>query len=164
MFLQPQQFWRFHLGRDDAADVAQNLVAGFIDPIGLRDCPVIHPDDDIASRIARAADTKGISAAVEHHQRAGGVETDSPDGRRGLTSFLEDGADGFGAGCPNVGGGLFDDIASLVPDRDRLARRRQQRAVGHEHAGAGTGSADVNSDKSWLHGADALPRNAHQQV
>jgi hypothetical protein len=81
-----------------------------------------------------------------------------------LTRFLEDGTDRFGAGCPNVGGGLLDDIASLVPDRDRPARCCQQPAVGREHPGAGTGSADVDADESLLHRADALPRDAHQQV
>jgi hypothetical protein len=81
-----------------------------------------------------------------------------------LTRFLEYGADGFGAGCPNICGGLLDDVASLVPDRYRSACRRQQFAVGREHAGAGTGGADVDADESQLHRADALPRNAHQQV
>ena len=52
MLLEPEELWRFHLRRNDAADMAQHFVAGRADAIRLRDRPVIHPDDDVVAREA----------------------------------------------------------------------------------------------------------------
>jgi hypothetical protein len=79
--LQPQQLRRLHFGRDDAADMAQHRIAGLGDAPGLADRAMIHPDDDVALRIARQADAEGLPRPVDHRERTGRVEADTLDER-----------------------------------------------------------------------------------
>ena len=80
MPLQPEQLRGLHLGRDDAADIVEHLVLRLVDEGGFRDGAVVHPDDDVALRIAREADAQRSRLLVEHDERAGGVEADALDG------------------------------------------------------------------------------------
>ncbi len=48
VFLQPQQFRRFHLGRDATADIFKHIMTEFIDTLCLPDRAMIHPDDNVA--------------------------------------------------------------------------------------------------------------------
>ena len=76
---KPEKLWRLHLGRDDAAYVFQDVVAGRVDPFGLVDCPVVHPDDNVAGRVLGKTDWQRGAALAQHDERAGGVEADAAD-------------------------------------------------------------------------------------
>lgn len=52
VFLEPEQLWRLHFGRNVVADIAQYIVPRCVDPLCLLDGAVIHPHDDVAFGIA----------------------------------------------------------------------------------------------------------------
>ena len=68
--------------------MAQDFVACLVDMVGLRNRPVIHPDDDVALRIAGQADAEGVAGAIENDERAGRVESDALDVRGREAGFL----------------------------------------------------------------------------
>ena len=150
MLLQPEQFRRLHFGRDDPAHVPQDLVLGCAYALGLRDRPVIHPDDDVALRVARGADAQGISCAVEHDERTGGIEAHALHESGRERRLLQDIAD-----CPAHAFQMsVEDCSTMSPLR---ARRRSadgpwpKNPLGVEETGAGAGRADVDTDESLLH-------------
>ncbi len=151
VFLQPKKFWDFHLGRDGAADIAKNLVMGVVDQTGLGNRAVVHPDNHIAAFVARRADGQWIGAGVKHHQRASGVETHALDGGWRKSCFRHRRADRGDARYPDLGRRLFDDVARLMPNCDRVPGRRQQRSLFVEHSRARTRCSNVNTDEGLLH-------------
>ena len=78
---EPFEFRRLHLGREPAADVAQHVMAVGIDLRRFGQHTMIHPDDHVAPRIAFGIDGQRLVRAVEHHQRARGIEPDADHGR-----------------------------------------------------------------------------------
>ena len=71
------QLRRMHLRRNLAADIAQDVMAAGIDPLGLIHGAMIHPDDHVALRRIGRAHRQGTRIAVERDQRAGRVEADA---------------------------------------------------------------------------------------
>jgi hypothetical protein len=53
---QPKDLRRLHLRRDVVTDIVQHRLAGFIDPLSLRERPVVHPDDDVLRLLAGRTD------------------------------------------------------------------------------------------------------------
>ncbi len=93
-------------------------MAGGVDPFGLLNGAVVHPDDNIPLRIARRADGQSRAAFAQHDQRTGRVETYSPD-IGGIDPGIAKRLAGRGAdGGPDILAGLLDDIRALAPDRD----------------------------------------------
>src|SRR5205807_232900 len=87
---------------------------------------------------------------VERNERTGGVETEALDRRRRDVRNLHDGADSARASAPDIRGRLLDDVAGLVPDGDRVARGRKQRAMGIERAGTSMRRPDIDADEDSL--------------
>ena len=113
---------------------------------------MVHPDDDVAPRLSRGAYGDGLPGAIEHHERACGVKADAADRSGCKLRARHRGANRADASAPDVGGGLLHDIARLAPKRDRVARRRKQRAFRIEDAGARARRADIDADESLPHG------------
>jgi hypothetical protein len=131
---------------------------------------MIHPDDHVAPCLAGRADGERLCACVEHHQRAGGIEAYAAHSRRRQAGLSHRQPHRFGAGRPDLGRRLLDDVAGLVPDRDGMAGGRQQRTPFVEHAGPGTRCPDVDADEGLPHfdpsapGEPVSPGGAYQQV
>ena len=79
---EPGKLGHVHLGRDLAPHVPQRLMSPDIDPIGVLDGAMIHPNDHVA--LGRAGRTHGqwTRVAVERDQRAGRVEAHAANGVR----------------------------------------------------------------------------------
>ena len=136
-----------------------------VDQTGFGNRAMVHPDDDVASRLARRADRQRIGASVEHHQRARRIEADALDGRRRNRCFRHRGADRGGARRPDFGRRLLDDAARLMPNRDRMPGGRQQRSLFVEHAGARARCPDVDTDEGLPHSKSrSRSAQAYQQV
>ncbi len=112
---------------------------------------MVHPDDDVASIVARRTDRHRIGGGVEHYQRASRIETHALDGARRKRRFRHRGADRSSARRPDFGRRLLDDVARLMPDRDRMPGGRQQGSLFVEHAGARARCPDVDTDKGLPH-------------
>ena len=151
MPLQPEQLGHLHFRRDRAADIAKDIVLRLVDGARFGHGAMVHPDDDVAAFVAGRADGERIAARVEHHERAGRIEAQPLDGRRRKAGLRHGRAHGSRAGQPDVGRRLLDDVARLVPDRDGMPGRRQQRSAFVEHAGPGTRCADVDADEGLPH-------------
>ena len=149
--LQPEQLGDLHFRRDRAADITQDVVLRVVDGARLGHGAMIHPDDHVAARLAGRADGERVGAGIEHHQRAGRVEAHAADGRRRQAGLGHRRAHRCGAGRPDLGRRLLDDVARLVPERDGMAGGRQQRAAFVEHAGPGARCPDVDADEGLLH-------------
>ncbi len=124
---------------------------GLVDGAGLVDRPVVHPDDDVAPRLAGGADGDRPALAIEGDQRAGRVEADACDRLRRDARLGHRIAGRLAAGRPDVVGGLLDDVARLAPHLDSVLGRSQKPAVGGEDSGARAAGADVNADENPLH-------------
>jgi len=61
--LQPKQLGDFHFGRDRAADIPENVIQRIVNLTGFSYRSMVHPNDDIASLIARRADRERLAAA-----------------------------------------------------------------------------------------------------
>ena len=149
--LQPKQFWNFHFRRDRAADIAQHLVLRLVHLARFGHRAMVHPDDDVPSLVAGAADRQRMGAGVEHHERAGRIKTQTLDGGRRNGGLRHRGANRGGACRPDLGRRLFDDAARLVPQRDRMPGGRQQGSVLVKHSGARARRSDVDADEGLLH-------------
>ncbi|MNE06325.1 hypothetical protein D3C80_989100 [compost metagenome] len=77
--LQPAQFRRLHLRRDDAADIIENGAFQRVDLVRIADGAVVHPHDDIPIVITAGADGHRPALLVHHDERAGRVEPDTGD-------------------------------------------------------------------------------------
>src|SRR5258708_5594612 len=151
VFLQPKKLGNLHFGRDRAADIAKNVVAGIIDETGFSHRAMVHPDDDIASCVARRADRERIAAGVEYHERTSRIETYALDGGRRNRGFRHCGAGRGDARCPDLGRRLFDDVPRLMPNRDRMPGRRQKGSLLVEHPGARARCPNVDTDEGLPH-------------
>ena len=156
--LQPEQLGDLHFRRDRAADITQDVVPGIVDGARLGHGAMVHPDDHVAARLAGWTDGKRVGPRVEHHQRAGRVEAHAADGGRRQAGLGHRRAHRRGAGRPDLGRRLLDDVARLVPERDGMAGGRQQRAPFVEHAGPGARCPDIDADEGLLHEDPASPR------
>ncbi len=116
---EPDELRRLHLGRERAAGVAQNLVAGGVDPLGVLGGAMIHPHDHVTFGRAGGVDRQRLKALVERDQRTGRGEADARESPAGQARRLDGLAHGLPHRAPDVGGGLLDDVARLAPDRDR---------------------------------------------
>ena len=81
VLLQPENFRRFHLRRDFAANVLQHRVARSVNLFRLAGGAMIHPDNNVTVRIFRRPDRQRLVVIANHYQRAGGIEAD-PGNRR----------------------------------------------------------------------------------
>jgi hypothetical protein len=151
MPLQPQQFGNFHFRRDRAADIAEHVVVGLVDPASLRHRAMIHPDDDVSPWVAGATYRQRIACGIDDHKRTGRIETHALDGRSRERGFRHGGADRGGAGRPDLGRGLFRHAARLVPHRDRMPGGRQQGSVLVEYSSARARCPDIDADEGLLH-------------
>ncbi len=142
MARQPEQLGRFHLGRDAPAHIVEHAMAPRVDLFRLWLRAVVHPDHHVAGRFLGGPDGDPASLVVHDDQRAGGVETrcrspapdrarPSPRGRRRRR-------------LPDLVGRLFDDLARLVPERQRVFPHAKQLAGGIEHARARRARADIH--------------------
>jgi len=66
VLLEPEDFRRFHLRRNPAADVLQYGMSGGVNLLRLADGAVIHPDDDVAVRIVGRPDRQRLSVFTNH--------------------------------------------------------------------------------------------------
>jgi len=156
LFGEPQQLRRLHLGRDDAADVAEHLVVRLVDAARLRLGAMVHPHDDVARVVARRAHAHGAVVRVEDDERAGRVEADSSNARGVRRIDAERSTDGLGSGAPDVVGRLLDDVGALAPranGRDAEAAPRPRRV---EQTGANAARADVHPQVKAV--AHVVPR------
>ena len=117
---EPDELRRLHLRRQRAAEVAQNLMAGGVDPRGVLGRAVIHPHDHVAFGRAGGVDRQRLQALVERDERTGRGEAEAGEsvargGRDASTASRTASVDR----APDVGGRLLDDVAGLAPDRDR---------------------------------------------
>ena len=66
------------------ADIVEHRVPVALIRLACSDGAVVHPDDDVARRVAGRADRKRLAAVAQHDQRTGRVEADAGDrlGRR----------------------------------------------------------------------------------
>ena len=74
-----------------------------VDETGFRGRPMIHPDDDIPSIVARRADRQRIGAGVQHHERASRIETQALDGGRRKGGFRHGRPNRSGTCRPDLG-------------------------------------------------------------
>ena len=118
---EPQQLGRLHFRRDGAADVAQRVVAAAVDQLRLFDRAMIHPDDDVAGRIAARPNRKRLAGRIEDDQRTGRVEADAADRLRLHAGRFDRRAHRGDGRRPDVGRGLFDNVAGLAPSGDHAA-------------------------------------------
>ena len=149
--LQPKQFWNFHFRRDRTADIAKDVVLRLVDPAGLGNRAMVHPDDDISPFVAGCTDRQWVAGNVDDRKRAGRIETHTLDSRSGKRRFRHGCADRGGAGCPDLGRRLLDDAARFVPYRDRMPGGRQQTSVLVKYSGARARCSDVDADEGLLH-------------
>src|SRR5262249_38217245 len=117
----------------------------------LADGAMVHPDDDVAPAFTGITDADRRTIGREHHQRAGGIEADALHGLRPDRRFRDRRANGGNAGAPDVGRGLFDNVARLVPGRDGVPVCAEQSSRLVEHAGARGCSPNVDADKGLSH-------------
>ena len=116
MPLQPEQFRHLHLGRDRAADIAQHVIPRLVDQPRLGDGAMVHPDDDIALLSPDALTVSGSpsrSSTTSEQVASKPMPLTASGAKR---RFRHRGAHRGDAGRPDVGGGLLDDVAGLVPD------------------------------------------------
>lgn len=84
--LQPQDLGHFHLNAHLSTDVAEQVVVGGVDLLGLLDWPVVEPEDDIAVVAVCvielwACDRDGlVGVLAEDCEGAGGIEANAADG------------------------------------------------------------------------------------
>ena len=149
--LQPKQLGNFHFRRNRATDIAKNVVMRVIDQAGLGGRAMVHPHDHVTAWVARRADRQRIAAGVEHHERAGCIETDAFDGGSRKCCLRHRRPHRGDTRRPDIGRRLFDDVACLMPDRDRMSRRRQQHSQLVEHTGARARCSNVDTDERLLH-------------
>ena len=134
-----------------AADIAQSLMPAGVDPLGIFDGAMIHPDDHVAfGRIGRAHRQR-TRIAIERDQRTGRVEAHAADRLGRQTRRLDRLAHGRGNRAPDVVGRLLDDVARLAPDGDRSPGAGDQPPGGIENAGPRAQRADVHSDIGLAH-------------
>jgi hypothetical protein len=112
---------------------------------------MVHPDDDVSQWVAGATDRQRVARGIHHHQRTGRVETHALDRGSRERGFRHGRADGGGAGCPDLGRGLLNDAACLVPHRDRMPGGRQQVSSLVEDSGARARCPDIDADEGLLH-------------
>jgi hypothetical protein len=111
--LQPQDLGHLHLNAHRAADIAEEVVLGSVDLLGLLDGAVVEPQDDVAVVAVcvvefGACDALGLAGLfVEDGQRAGCVEADAADGFRVDIVLVHGTLDRVADALPDVGYGLF---------------------------------------------------------
>ena len=155
---EPDELRRLHLGRKRAAEVAQDLMAGGVDPRGVLGRAMIHPHDHVALGRAGGVDRQRLEARVERDERTGRCEANSGDRLARQAGRLDRLAHRFRHRAPDVGGRLLDDVAGLAPDRDRPPGAAEEPARRIENARAGAARADIHSDKTRAHDASAVLR------
>src|SRR5258708_29710076 len=121
MPLEPKQLWDFHFRRDRTADIAEHVVLRLVDLAGFGNRAMIHPPDEIPPVVTGAAYRARTGDGLEHHERAGRIESEPPDRGRRNGRLRHRGADRSGAGGPDFRRRLFDDTTRLMPNRDRMA-------------------------------------------
>jgi hypothetical protein len=134
----------------------QDLFPGQVDTTRLIECPVVHPDDDVARGILGRADRQRPPPLVDHDQRAGGGETEPGNGAGCNAALRNRSPDGSCDSLPNVVGGLLDDLAGFVPGGDRVLCRAEKRARRIEDTGACRASPDVHTDETAIRHAIPL--------
>jgi len=63
---------------------------------------MVHPDDDVALRVAREADAERLAVRIEHDQRRRRVEADPLDRCGRQPRLRQRLADRSGAGLPDI--------------------------------------------------------------
>lgn len=82
--LQPQDLWDLHLDAHGAADVAEEVVFGGVDELGLLDGPVVEPQHDVVV-VGRRVEVgprhrhRLVRVVRKHRQRTRRVEPNAPD-------------------------------------------------------------------------------------
>lgn len=110
--LQPEGFGDLHLNAHLSADIAEEVVAGGIDLLGLFDGAVIQPQYDIAVIAVVLEVGPGYGDGLvrvfrEYRQRTSGIEADSLDQGGVDTRLVNDTLYTMAYTVPDVGGGLF---------------------------------------------------------
>jgi hypothetical protein len=148
---EPQQLGRLHFRRDGAPDIAQRVVAAAVDQLRLLDRAVIHPDDDVAGRIAARPDRKRLAGRIEDNQRTGRVEADAADRFRLHAGRFDRRAHRGHGRRPDVGRGLFDNVAGLAPGGDHPPRIGEQLPAQSENARTNAARSHVDADERLIH-------------
>ena len=149
---EPQQLGRLHFRRDGAADIAQRVVAAAVDLRRLFDRAMIHPDDDVAGGIAARPNRERFAGRIEDDQRTGRVEADAADRLRLHASRFDRRAHRGDGRRPDVGRGLFDNVAGLAPGGDHPPRIGEQLPTQSENARANAARSHVDADERLIHG------------
>ncbi len=144
--LQPHELWDLHLGRHRAADEVQDLVAGGRAFLGLGECPVIEPEDDVPAVLAAGRDGGRAVVAVEGHERAGGIEADPGYGLGRQARLLARLARGRADRLPDVLARLFGVVGVRLVHPDRARGAGQHFAIGVEQRRPRAAGADVDRD------------------
>ena len=143
---EPEQLRRLHLRRDDATDVAQDLVPQRVDAERLIGRPVVHPDDDVLPIEAGWADADGAALAVERDQRTGRVEADAGHVARSEPALGHRLVHSDAYRAPDVVGGLFDEIRLGTEDLDGFDADPEPSASAVEEPGPRAAGADVHPE------------------
>ena len=151
VFAEPQQFRRLHFRGNTAADIFQHGVFAGIDALRLFDGAVIHPDDDIPLGMIGRANRQGLIFRSTHHQRAGGIETDTGD-----LGGIDAGAgnafpDAVANGLPYFAARLFGNAAILAMHADRAFGGGEKLSCDIEDTGARRAGPDIDANQIGSH-------------
>ena len=146
ILLQPQNFRRFHLRRDFAANVLQYRVARRVDLFRLRGGAMIHPDNNIAVRIVRRPDRQRRVVIANHHQRAGGIEAEPGDRRRRDAGAGHRGFNAVAHRQPDFTARLLNPIPGAAKQGNVPGRVGEKLAPQIEDPGAHAARTDIHTN------------------
>ncbi len=151
VLFQPEQFWRLHFRRNNSPNEFQHAVTGGINTFCLRDCAVIHPNNNILLAASGRADGQRFAFFIQHDQRTGSVKTDSFYLNWVDIGLINRVFDGITDGLPDLIGRLFDEIRFRAVQGDLAAGLANHAAAHVEDARTGAASSYVYANKITCH-------------
>ena len=145
--LEPHQLGHFHFRRHHAAGILQHMVPRAVALVGLAKGTMVEPDDRVPAVLASCRDGEGMAIPVTHHQRTGGVKTQS----RNLLGLCAGDGHGLAHGATDCGPDLLTVVFGVIGigpmHIDQMLSPAQQVALGRQHAGPGTGGSHIHCNQ-----------------
>jgi hypothetical protein len=129
-----------------------------VDPLGLVDGAMVHPNNDVLLRRTTWINRHRRPVRIAQNQRTGRVKANAAHMakpchlRQSLTYAKTNSA-------PNIVAGLLNEIGARTPDTYRVAGLRQHRPAEIKHAGARAAGSDIDADNDIRH-AGRTPQKA----